>query len=190
MKKARQIIIPEDRPLTWDEFYDYDLHARNSSIWYATEYTRSEQQIIDKLLAKGYIRDDVAYLSQGGDEKSHNIIDGVLETLRENHLVSDESYAKGLINRYSDSKRGASYIRQKLIAKGISSDDAERLLEETRDEDQIFENIEALASRFVETSSYKRIDNSFKQKQKLTSHLLSRGFSFGDIRDWEDQREE
>lgn len=190
MKKARQIIIPDDRPLTWDEFYDLDLHARNSSIWYATEYTRSEQQIIDKLLAKGYIRDEVSYLTEGGNEKSCNIIDGVLEILKENHLVSDESYAKGLINRYSDSKRGASYIRQKLISKGISSDQAERLLEETRDEEQIFENLEALASRYVLSSSYLRIDSSFKQKQKLTSHLLSRGFSFSDISEWENQREE
>lgn len=190
MKKARQIEIPEDRALTWDEYYDYNLHARNSSIWYATEYSRSEQQIIDKLLAKGYVRDDVAYVNQAGEETTGNIIDEVLETLRENHLVSDESYAKGLINRYSDSKRGAGYIRQKLIAKGITSDDVDRLLEETRDEEQIFESIEALATRYMESSAYKRVDNSFKQKQKLTSHLISRGYSFGDIRDWEDQREE
>lgn len=190
MKKARQIVIPEDRPLTAEEFYDFELHARNSSIWYATEYTRSEQQIIDKLLAKGYTREDVSYLDKAGVEQTANIIDTVLETLKENFLVNDESYAQGLINRYRDSKRGAGYIRQKLIAKGITSDDAERLLSETKDEEQMFENLDYLAGRYVNSSAYLREENPFKQKQKLTSHLLARGFGFSDIREWEDQREE
>lgn len=190
MKKARQIVIPEDRPLTFEEFYDFDLHARNSSIWYATEYTRSEQQVIEKLLAKGYIRDDVEYVDKDGVEHRANIIDNVLETLRENYLVSDDSYALGLINRYRGSKRGDSYIRRQVIAKGIDADVVDRLLEETADEEKTFEAIEALAERYMNSSAYLRVEEGFKRSQKLTTHLVSRGFSFSDIQDWKDQREE
>lgn len=190
MKKARQIVIPEERPLTAEEFYDFFLHARNSSSWYATEYTRSEKQIIEKLLAKGYIRDDVTYLDKSGVEKKFNIIDEVIVNLKENFLINDEGYAKSLINRYTDSKRGDGYIRQKLIAKGIDSDEATRLIEENKDDDRNFENLEYLAGRYRNSSAYTRVENPFKQKQKLTSHLLSRGFSFGDIREWEDRQEE
>ena len=41
MKKARVVTIPEDRPLTPEEYEDLRTHAVNSSVWYATTYNLS-----------------------------------------------------------------------------------------------------------------------------------------------------
>lgn len=190
MKKAREIEIPADRPLSLDEFTDFRTHAFKSSSWYATEYLRSEQQIIDKLLRKGYTREDVNYLDKNGVEHSFNIIDEVITKLREYHLVNDDSYARTLIERYSSSGRGRNYTRNKLVEKGIQPEVIDDLLDELIDEDETFESVNAAATRYMNTSSYRREENHFKQKQKLTAHLISRGFTFDDIRNWEDQREE
>ena len=190
MKKARQIEIPSDRPLTFEEFEDYKNHAVNSSLWYASEYTRSEKQITEKLLNKGYIRDDVEYVDEEGETQFFNIIDHVIAHLKEGLVLDDEAYARSLINRYSMGRRGKSYIKTKLYEKGIDSDLAERLMEELRDEEQVLEDIDALAERFMNGSSYRREENPYKRRQKLTSHLVSRGYGFDDIALWQSTREE
>lgn len=190
MKKARQIIIPEDRPLSYEEFEDFKNHVLNSSLWYASEYTRSEKQVVDKLLAKGYPRDAVEYVDRQGETHFFDIIAFVVQELKEGLALNDESYARGLINRYADSKRGPGYIRQKLRQKGVSSDVADALLEELKDEEQTTEAIEALAERYMNSSSYLRVEDPYKRRQKLVSHLISRGYSFDDISLWESTREE
>ena len=189
MKKARQIEIPEDRPLTFEEFEDFKSHALKSSMWYASEYTRSEKQIIEKLLNKGYVRGDVEYLDEEGETRFFNIIDHVIIHLKEGLVLDDEAYARSLIGRYSSGRRGASYIRNKLFEKGIDSATAERLLAELRDEDQVLEDIEALAQRYMNSLAYTRAD-PYRRNQKLTAHLVARGYSFDDISRWrENQRE-
>jgi len=190
MKKARQIEIPSDRPLTYEEFEDFKNHALNSSLWYASEYTRSEKQITEKLLNKGYIRDDVEYIDDYGESKFFNIIDHVIEHLKQGLVLDDEAYARSLINRYSAGRRGKSYIKTKLYEKGIDSSLAERLLEELRDEEQIIADIDSLAERYMNSSAYLRVEDKYKRRQKLTTHLVTRGYGFDDISLWQSTREE
>lgn len=190
MKKARQIVIPEDRALTYEEFDDYRNHALNSSLWYATEYTRSEKQVTDKLLAKGYTLEDVEYKNRAGETKYFNIIDYVINELKEGLVLNDEAYARALINRYADSRRGASYIKQKLGEKGVDPELADELLSEMKDEEQVIEAIDSLAERYMNSSAYTRVEDKYKRRQKLITHLISRGYSFDDINLWESSREE
>lgn len=189
MKKAREINIPNDRPLTKDEFNDFKSHAFNSSLWYASEYVRSERQIIDKLLAKGYVEGEVAYTNSLGEVEYFDIIEAVLQELREGLVVNDETYARGLIRRYAGSRRGSRFISQKLREKGIDSDLSSRLLEEMIDEDDTLEAIASLAEKYMNTSAYTRVEDKYKRRQKLMSHLISRGYSFDDISSWESSQD-
>lgn len=190
MKKAREIIIPEDRPLTYEEFEDYKSHAMNSTLWYATQYTRSEKQLVDKLLKKGYQLEPVTYLDRKGELQAFDIIGDVMERLKEGYVLNDEAYARALISRYSDSKRGAGYIKQKLREKGIEAELAANLLEDLKDEDQVVDAIEALAQRYMNSSPYRRVEDPYKRRQKLTTHIISRGYSFDDISLWQNSKEE
>jgi len=190
MKKARQIVIPNDRPLTSEEFNDFKEHALKSSMWYASEYVRSERQIMDKLVAKGYTEGEVDYVDKAGVSHSFDIMEYVLEQLREGLVVNDDAYARGLIRRYSGSRRGSRYIGQKLREKGVDSEVAAALLEELKDEDETIEAIDSLAERYIYTSAYTKVEGDFKKRQKLVSHLLSRGYSFDDISLWENSKEE
>lgn len=190
MKKAREIVIPEERPLTLDEFEDFKSHALNSSLWYGSAYTRSEKQIVEKLQRKGYTTEPVQFINENGELESFDIISHVLERLRESLVVDDEAYARGLIARYSSAKRGESYTRRKLLEKGISQELADELMEELRDDEGTIEAIAALAELYRNSSSYLREQNSYRREQKLTGHLLARGYSFDDISLWRNAEEE
>lgn len=185
MKKARSITIPANRPLTYEEFVDFNEHAIKSSSWYASEYIRTKKQITDKLLAKGYIMEDVVYVGPSGEEISYNIIDGVLQHLSEYYLINDDEIAKSIVSRYSTAGRGRNFVRAKLIEKGIDPNVADSLLEDI-DKDDVLANVRYAAERYMGTSSYTQEENDFKRSQKLTKYLISRGFSFDDISAWRD----
>ncbi len=190
MKKAREIVIPEDRPLTSEEFNDFKAHALKSSMWYASEYVRSERQIKDKLIAKGYVEGEVDYVDKAGESHSFDILEYVLQELRDGLVINDDAYARGLIRRYSGSRRGSRYISQKLREKGVDPEVASALLEELKDEDEVVEAIDSLVERYIYSSAYTRVEGDFKKRQKLVSHLISRGYSFDDISLWESSKEE
>lgn len=190
MKKAREIVIPEDRPLSYKEFSDIREHAIRSSAWYGSEYRRSKHQIVEKLIRKGYTREPVLFVDHTGEEHSHDIIEEVLDILTSSLVVNDEDYARGLVERYRLSNRGDNFIRMKLKEAGIDSELAETAIEANKDEDELLERIDNEAERFKRRSTYFKEDNIFKKEQKLTRHLASRGFSFDDIASWRSVGEE
>lgn len=190
MKKAREIEIPEDRPLTFEEFTDFKNHAYNSSSWYATEYVRTEKQIRDKLLKKGYINGEVDYLNEKGVEESFDIIEWVLEKLRDYLLIDDDALARRFVERELNNGKGAQWIHQKLSAKGISHDRVDELIEEMKSDDVTIEGVERVAERYMRNSTYLKQPDKYKKRQKLVSHIISRGFSFDDITLWETSKGE
>lgn len=189
MKKAREIVIPDDRPLTYKEFVDFRDHAYNSASWYATEYARTEHQIIEKLLKKGYVEGEVSYLDEDGNEQTFDIIEWVLCKLRDYYMVDDEALARRFVERELGNGKGAQWIRTKLAAKGIPHEAITELLDELKLDDATVEAVAKTAERFMNTSVYRKQPDSFKKRQRLVQHLLSRGFSFDDIALWENHTE-
>lgn len=190
MKKAREVVIPEDRPLTWEEFVDFRDHAYNSSSWYATEYVRTEKQIADKLLRKGYVLGDVPYIDSEGVEQEFDIVAWVIQRLKDYLLLDDDALARRFVIRELENGKGARWITAKLSTKGIDREKVQELIEELKTDDITAEAVDRVATRYMQTSMYRKQPDEFKKRQKLTTHIVSRGFSFDDIAQWENSKEE
>lgn len=190
MKKARQIEIPEDRNLTWDEYQDFNSHAIASSMWYASNYSRNSNQIRDKLYEKGYPHGEIGIDTSMGEEVFKDIVEDTVNHLIECLLIDDRKYAESVINSQLNRGFGVSKIRMALSMKKVDKDLAEELLETLDLDDQKFEAIDKAAQRVVKSSAYLKLPEGYPRQQKLTQQLASKGFSFGDISEWRENNED
>lgn len=151
--------IPENR---WQEIVE-DLYkrAKERVLYLLDSSYKTEKQIVDKLKA-GYYPQEV--------------IDRVIDYLKEYNLVNDYRYALMYIDfkRTSKSKR---QIIQDLYVKGISKDLIEPAFEESgfSDRDSIVHMIEKRKNRYDLSDK--------KDLQKFYMYLTSKGYSYGEIRD-------
>lgn len=190
MKQARQIEIPENRNLTWEEYLDFSGHAANSSMWYASNYTRNSNQIREKLYAKGYPKGEVEVdLPEGGSDFK-DMVEDTVERLVESLLIDDRQYATSVINSQLSRGLGISRIRSALIAKKVDPELAQELLETLDLEDQTNEAIDRAAKKVVKSSAFLKLEPGWPRQQKLTQQLASKGFSFSDISEWRDNNED
>lgn len=190
MKQARQIEIPENRSLTWEEYLDFSGHAVNSSMWYASNYTRNSNQIREKLYAKGYPKGEVEVdLPEGGTEFK-DMVEDTVERLVEGLLIDDRQYATSVINSQLSRGLGISRIRSALIAKKVDPQLAQDLLDTLDLEDQTNEAIDRAAKKVVRSSAFLKLEPGWPRQQKLTQQLASKGFSFSDISEWRDNNED
>lgn len=189
MKKAREIEIPEDRNLTWEEYCDFNNHAVKSSTWYASNYSRNSSQIRDKLYRKGYPRDEVAVDMPDGTTEYKNMVEDTLVYLVEAMLLDDRGYAESVIRGQLSRGVGLSKIRSALMQKGVDSELANELLEEMDLEDRVTAAVDKAAERVLRSSAYRKLPEGWPRQQKLTQQLLSKGFSFDDIAQWKEAQE-
>lgn len=185
MKKARVVTIPEDRPLTPEEYEDLRTHAVNSSVWYATTYNRSEQQLREKLYAKGYPKEPIPAVDILGEVREVDLVEEVLDHLRQDaYVIDDTRLARHAIERAFASGEGPSKVRMSLLRRGIDRETIDELLDELGESDAKDAALEKAAERVLASSAYRRIEEPWKRKQKLVTVLTSKGFGFGDINDW------
>lgn len=184
MKKARQIEIPETRNLTWEEYLDFNGHAVNSSMWYASNYTRNSNQIREKLYAKGYPRDEVAVDLLDGKIDYKNMVEDTVDHLVECLLIDDRQYALSVINSQLSKGFGLAKVRMALSIKKVDRELAQDLLESLDLEKQNHDAIDKAAQRVLKSSAFLKLPEGWPRQQKLTQQLASKGFSFGDISEW------
>ena len=193
MKKARQIVVPEDRPLTYKEYENYSEHAFNSSLWYAGEFLRNEQQVREKLYRKGYPADEVPVVDPEGKIFQVNMVEDALARLVEAEVVSDRAYAEAFYRRKLSGGTGLSKAKFELQVKGISKELAEDVALDFEDSEEVDEGFERLFMRTVEASSFRALDPR-KQQQKLFSTLARKGYSMDKIgerlRQWKEEGED
>ena len=106
---------------------------------------------------------------------SDEIVDEVLSKLKEYGFINDKDLAARIAHDNSAISRfGANKIKQNLYKKGISKDDIEEAIEHI-DYDEQLENALYLARK-----RYDKVKNEDPRKayQKLTQHLLYKGFSY------------
>ena len=110
---------------------------------------------------------------------SDEIVDEVINKLKEYGFINDKDLAKRIANDNSNiSKFGKNKIRQNLYRKGISKEDIEETIEEINPDEQ-YENALYLARK-----RYKNLKGEDNRKvyQKLTQHLAYKGFSYDIIK--------
>lgn len=121
---------------------------------------RSEKNLRDKLAEGGY---------------SSDIIDIAIDYINDYGYIDDARMAASHVRFYQDS-RSRQRLKQDLIAKGISSEIIEQVLDEeyTADEQELIEKL-------LEKKHYDKENATYEDKAKIYRFLASRGFSSNTI---------
>ena len=138
---------------------DEQKYAFDLALKYVSYKMRSEKEVRDKLKK-----------SEVSDESSEYAI----EKMTELGYINDKEYAEIYVQELSQSF-GKAVIEQKLYMKGISKDITRELLNGM----QQYELALSWAERLLK--KYKNEDKS-KRKQKVFRSMMTRGFSFDDIK--------
>ena len=130
------------------------------------------------------------------DDTKKDIAGRILDYLDENKLINDEGFIKLFIESKTQGKGvlGKKVIQNRLMAKGISKDDATYFVDATvSEEDELKSAVKALTGRYkitalggsvpdsaVEVEKYidKSLSNTKETRDKMGRFLLSRGFSY------------
>ena len=133
-------------------------NCREQAMQYLARREHTALELTQKLLKKNY---------------SQSLIKLTLETLTEQNLLSEYRFAQSFIlSRQRKNPEGKILLRQRLMAKGVNREDAERALEEAFTEENLIEAVSkayAVAIRRYESETAKE-------------KLLSRGFTRYDLR--------
>lgn len=139
---------------------DNYLRCKNSAIKIIERSYKTEKEMKDKLILKGY------------DEKS---IERTLKFLREYNLINDENYTKMFVKDKVNSE-GKRKIKYTLIKKGIDSNVVENELSKI-----LSENLKEIALELA-LKKYnvlkKRETDKYKLSQKLYRFLVTKGYDF------------
>ena len=140
--------------------------ARLAALRLLSYRPRSRAELVRRLKTKGFARE---------------IIDQVIEQLERLGYVDDAAYARSLAQNLAESGRfGPRAIRAKLRQRGLPADVVREAMEEAVEEMDEYEAARQLAERRLQR--LRGID-PFKQKQRLYSFLMRRGFSPEIVRD-------
>lgn len=150
LEKVKKIV-------TEDEF----KKCKNTALRIIERNYKSEKEVYDKLLEKGY------------DEETSK---AAIDFLRSYSYIDDARYAQMYIRDKLKSE-GQSKIKYALLRKGISDEIIKNALLENSDEDLEFETAMNLAKkRYVILA--KREPDKYKLSQKLYRFLVSKGYGF------------
>jgi len=134
------------------------LNCREQALQYLSRREHTAFELKQKLLKKNYSQDH---------------IDLTLEALARQNLLSEYRYAHSFIlSRQRKNPEGKMLLRQRLLAKGVNREDAERALEEAFTEELLIEAV----SKAYSVALRKFGADVAKQK------LLNRGFTQSELR--------
>jgi regulatory protein len=124
---------------------------------------QTEKKMVDKLLSRGY---------------EAEVIAGVLERLKSLKLIDDLKYASDYIAfRSRSAPLGGRYLKLKLLQRGIPAEIIGDSLAELSADDEYENALVAAQKKLTLLSRY----DAAKQKEKIYSFLVSRGFNQGAI---------
>lgn len=144
---------------------DNYIKCKNSALKTIERTYKSEKELRDKLVLKGY--DD-------------HIIKQTINFLREYNLLNDTNYAKMYVKDRSRNQ-GKNKIKYKLIQKGIDENIIEEELNKI-DKDEIKKVVYEMALKKYRVLS-KRENDNYKLTQKLYRFLMGKGYDYDLIKD-------
>lgn len=117
------------------------------------------------------------YLRSKGYED--DVIDEVIEQLKEYHYVDDLQYAEMYFRYGFEKGRGVSRIKRELSEKGVDSYIIERAYEELEEIPDQYQMAEEIAMPMINGIAIEELDYDAKRRlqAKIGRKLMSRGFS-------------
>ncbi len=145
------------------------LMERMYALWNVR--SRSEKEVRDYLRNLSFKRK-----VKGKDEISRQVIDLLVEKLKQKRLLNDEEFAKAWVeSRRKTKKKGKIALKQELFQKGIDRQIIEAVINDT-------ENVggeEALAKKALEKKMKSWLSLSYlEKKKKMYEFLMRRGFEY------------
>lgn len=135
---------------------------------------RSLKIITGRDMTEGMIKDKLRE-----DLYPLDIIDSVIERLKQERLINDERFIRGFIEGKS-SKKSKRDIMVALSSKRVDMNLAERIYAELSEEGGLFDEKE-LIIKLLEKRHYDFENADFEDKQKQIRYLLGKGFSYDSI---------
>lgn len=141
------------------------LKCKETAIRIIERSYKTEKEMEERLLEKGYDIDSVSY---------------AIKFLKEYNFINDESYTKMFIKDKIKSQ-GSKKIKYALIRKGIDRDIIDNLLLDV-DKEQETEVLKELAIKKY-NQLVKREADKYKLRDKLCRFLISRGYDYSNVKD-------
>ena len=135
---------------------------------------RSLKIITGRDMTEGMIKDKLKE-----DLYPADIIDSVIERLKQERLINDERFIRGFIEGKS-SKKSKRDIMVALSSKRVDMNLAERIYAELFEEGSLSDEKE-LIIKLLEKRHYDFEKADFEEKQKQIRYLLGKGFSYDSI---------
>lgn len=167
--EVRHYKIKEGMELTEDVYKElfYEVvgkRAKKRALYLLEKMDRTEKGLCDKLRENEY---------------PPELVDEAVAYAKSYHYIDDMRYAKNYISYYQQ-KRSRACIRMELMRKGIPADILQEALETSyADSDENQELI--MITELLEKKGYNPKDADLKQKQKIYSYLMRKGFRSDDI---------
>ena len=135
--------------------------VRERILYLITDYDKSEQNIRQKISMAGY---------------RGSFVDDAIDSLKEYGYIDDLRFARYYAESMRDTKgRSAFAISRSLYEKGISRDVIDTVMGEL-DIDEDAQILKVLSSKGYNEENIRQIDD--KERQKLISSLMRKGFSY------------
>lgn len=137
------------------------FRANNYALSLLSFRARSEKEIRDRMLQKGY---------------ELSVIENTVQYLKEQRYVNDREFAEAFIKDKAElSHYGRNRIKTELLKKGIPKEMIDELIEATIQTDTEYETARELAESKMK--SYQK-DKKDSQYRKLSGYLLRKGYSY------------
>ena len=159
-----------DKEITKEEIEDITKKDNvNSGMNYALNYLgygmKTKQEIYNKLVSK---------------DIEEQYIDIIIKKLESYGYINDIVYIETYIkSKAIPSKWGKQKVIQNLMQKGIDRKTVEEIINQNEDFLDNEDRILSLAQK--KYNSFKKEDNEYKKKDKVSKYLLSRGYSWEEI---------
>lgn len=137
---------------------DQEITGFDKAIKLLTKSFKTEKQVRNYLKEKLYHKD---------------AIDNIIKKLSDYKYLNDEEYTKSFISTYKKTK-GKLWIKQQLISKGVNEHIITKFINEMEAQN---ESIEYLVDKFL-----KGKQKDQKTKEKLFRNLISKGFTYDEIK--------
>lgn len=164
----RKHCIEEDNDVP-EEKYFYILkdivekRGKDRALYLLQSSDKTEKQLRDKL-SGGYYPPE--------------IINNIIEFLKGYNYIDDCNFAKNYIDIYLKNN-SVFLVKNKLLLKGINKEIIDLAIDEYLEKTQY--NPEDLIRRLLEQKHYKFENADFKEKNKIISFLLRKGFNYDEI---------